>query len=399
MASLRTAIGRQRIFVRNLLLSILPVLPRRTVVVATVAGLLLPCARSLGSPRASSHSLHAQVQLAVASLQHWYNPQTGLWNGTGWWNSANALTVLIDDSRATGSRAYDGVIARTWAAHAKGGFLNAYYDDEGWWALAWIDAYDLTGNTRYLDTASGIFRNMTGGWDNTCGGGLWWSKKRRYKNAIANELFLSVAAHLANRAGNASQRAQDLSWALREWAWFRRSGMIERDHLISDGLTPRCRDNHGRRWSYNQGVILGGLAELSRQPDEHADLRAARRIANAAIRHLTDHNGILHDPCEPRCGADGSQFKGIFLRNLAVLYRVQPRARWKRFILRNADSILASDRTPGHTFGLVWSGPPGAPDPATQSSALDALIAAMQIRQAAVGRDPSSQRRSVSGRT
>ena len=80
------------------------------------------------------------------------------------------------------------------------GFINNYYDDEGWWALAWVNAYDLTHTPQYLQMAQSIFADMAGGWDTaTCGGGIWWSKDKTYKNAIANELFLSVAAHLANR--------------------------------------------------------------------------------------------------------------------------------------------------------------------------------------------------------
>lgn len=321
------------------------------------------------------------VRQAVAKLQSWYTPESGLWKTTGWWNSANALTTLTDYARATHSLRYESIIDQTYKVNIRSGFLNQYYDDEGWWALAWIDAYDLTGRQRYIGAAEHIFANMTGGWDSTCGGGIWWSKKRAYKNAIANELFLSVAAHLSNRAASERQRKQYASWARREWRWFRRSGMIEHDHLISDGLTAACKDNHKTQWSYNQGVILGGLAELASHERSRAPLRDAKRIAKAAIDHLADRKDILHEPCEPNCGADGSQFKGIFVRNLAILYGYVPGRKLRHFIFRNADSILRYDQTPTHGLGLVWSGPPGKPNASTQSSALDALVAALQIRQ------------------
>jgi len=324
-----------------------------------------------------------QVRPAVQRLQSWYDPQTGLWKTTGWWNSANALTALIDDSRVSHTDEYLPTIAATYSANIHSKFLNQYYDDEGWWALAWIDAWDLTRNPAYLATAASIFQDMTGGWDQTCGGGIWWNKERHYKNAIANELFLSVAAHLANRTQDPGQRAEFVSWANREWAWFRHTGMIEHDHLISDGLTPQCKDNHGRKWTYNQGVILGGLTELSRFSQHREALRDATHIANAAIARLTDADGILHEPCEPACGADGTQFKGIFVRNLAALNQQRPADRYRKFILANAAGILARDQTADHALGLVWSGPPGKADASTQSSALDALIAALQLEQEA----------------
>lgn len=321
------------------------------------------------------------MRQAVNQLQSWYDPKTGLWKTTGWWNSANALTTLTDYSRTVHTSQYDPVIAQTYAVNIHSGFINQYYDDEGWWALAWIDAYDLTGQQKYLQAAQHIFTNMTTGWDDTCGGGLWWSKKRHYKNAIANELFLSVAAHLANRALTLKEHSEYAAWANREWKWFRRSGMIERDHLISDGLTSACRDNHKTKWTYNQGVILGGLVQLARYDHSRRPIRMAHKIADAAIEHLATPIGILHEPCEPDCGGDGSQFKGIFVRNLASLYMYKPVARYREFLLTNAASILRRDQTPDHALGLVWSGPPDQPNASTQSSALDALVAALQISQ------------------
>ena len=197
---------------------------------------------SARGPRAANDRAH--LRAAIDALQQWYDLKTGLYRTTGWWNSANAITALANFSRVTHSTKYLPVFANTLqAAQQKpdgaAGFINDYYDDEGWWGLAWIDVYDLTRNAKYLYTADSIFADMKLGWDtDTCGGGVWWSKKTREKNAIENELFLSVAASLANREVDSAKRADDLAWARKEWAWFSASGMINGDDLVNDGLNP-----------------------------------------------------------------------------------------------------------------------------------------------------------------
>ncbi len=323
----------------------------------------------------------------IDTLQLWYSTDTGLYRTTGWWNSANAITVLTDYSRVRNTQQYLPALANTFTAAQKTspGFINRYYDDEGWWALAWIDAYDLTRTAKYLDMAQSIFADMAGGWDTTtCGGGIWWSKDKTYKNAIANELFLSVAAHLANRVEE-SERAKYANWTKREWQWFSATGMINAQHLINDGLNSSkptaCTNNGQTTWSYNQGVILGGLAEFSVFGNDPSLLPKAAQIATAAITRLSDSNGIMHDSCEPKCGDDGPQFKGIFVRNLARLYEAAPSPAYVSFASSNSDSLWTRAQGPNYTLGVDWSGPFDKADAARQSSALDALIAAAFMHQ------------------
>jgi predicted alpha-1,6-mannanase (GH76 family) len=286
------------------------------------------------------------------------------------------------------SKEYRPILDNTFsmAQHTNKDFLNKFYDDEGWWALAWISTYDLTKNPKYLSMAEVIFKDMAAGWsDDVCGGGIWWSKDRQYKNAIANELFLSVAAHLANRVADPEDKAQYLSWAKREWQWFNESGMINAQGLINDGLIskrPRACVNNGQTtWSYNQGVILGGLTELATAEKDSALLDVAHSIADAALHQLTDTRGILHDECEPNCGKDGVQFKGIFLRNLAELEVVSPRPEYKIFAEKNAASIWLNSQGDHHQLGQVWSGPFDAGSAGSQSAALDAMVAAAQMNR------------------
>jgi predicted alpha-1,6-mannanase (GH76 family) len=323
-------------------------------------------------------------EAGLKTLQTWYVEETGLWKTTNWWNAANAVTVLDAYSKLSDTPDFRAILANTFERNSRKNFLNDYYDDEGWWALGWAGAYEVTHEARFLEMAETIFANMTGGWDDaTCGGGIWWKKPGQYKNAIANELFLSVAAKLASLAPDAEKKAKYLDWAQREWKWFASSGMINSQNLVNDGLDAACHNNHRTTWTYNQGVILGGLTMLSKQLADPKPLEVAQSIALSAIAQLTDLDGVLHDPCEPaRCGNDATQFKGIFTRNLAVLNGAAPVPGFRAFLRRNAESVRKNRDADGR-FGVVWSGPSDVKNASTQVSALDALLAAAAAEGAA----------------
>lgn len=133
------------------------------------------------------------------------------------------------------------------------------------------------------------------------------------------------------------------------------------------------------RWSYNQGVILGGLVELNRAAPNDTYLESANKIAQAAINTLSDANMVIHDVCEPNCAPDATQFKGIFIRNLQMLQQVSPNDIYKKVIQACANSIWTNDRNNQNQLGVNWAGPFASADASTHSSALDALVAAIAI--------------------
>ncbi|KAK4238219.1 hypothetical protein C8A03DRAFT_15283 [Achaetomium macrosporum] len=370
-------------------------------------------------PLTSRAAYSESSMLAAQALQGWYNAASGLWSTTGWWNSANCLTVLTDwaslsppgveslnipniiSTTFNNAQRVSVTVQKTISASGMttsmytiettdkrgfSNFINDYYDDEGWWALALIRSYDVTRQQAYLDKAESIFHDMQNGTDGTCGGGIWWSKERSYKNAIANELYLSVAASLANRIPSKKQQYTQI--AKDEWAWFKRSGMINGNNLINDGLKINadgsCVNNGMQTWSYNQGVVLGGLVQLARATGDSSYLQEATAIAKAAVALLSDSNGVIHevDKCEPDCGADGSQFKGIFVRNLHYLQQAAPQDVFRTAIQKNADSIWANDRNAQNQLGIAWTGPADAgdgPNASTHSSAMDVIVAALAV--------------------
>jgi len=114
----------------------------------------------------------ANSTAAVKALQTWYAEEKGLWTTTNWWNAANGVTVLAAYAKLSDTPDLRPVLANTFDRNSQKNFLNDYYDDQGWWALGWAGAYELTQDARYLEMSETIFADMAKGWDDTCGGGI-----------------------------------------------------------------------------------------------------------------------------------------------------------------------------------------------------------------------------------
>lgn len=294
---------------------------------------------------------------AATSLMTEYHRDTGRF--AGWWTSATALTSLIDNIRISGMPSYRYAISTTYdklIGAEDGDFTNAYLDDTGWWGLAWVAAYDVTGDARYLETARKDADHMRDYWTSTCGGGVQWATDKPYKNAVTNELYLRLNASLHNRIDGDTaylQRAED------EWAWFRGSGMINSGGTVNDGLTSACANNGDTTWTYNQGVILAGLAELHRATGDAAVLSSARTLADASTSSdYLNPGGTLHEPYEPDgtgCTSDGDSFKGAYARGLGILDKELPDHPYSAYLDRQAATVYARNRNSLDQYGPRWA--------------------------------------------
>lgn len=335
----------------------------------------------------------ARARVAADVLMSAYDPDKA-WFPSSWWNSAVALQTIGDYMQRTGDRRYLGQLDNTFEKDKGvfpagvlsgdpllGNFTSRAIDDSEWWALTWVEAYDLTRNPKYLDMAVTIANYVYGYWDTgTCGGGVWWNAERTYKNAVTNGLWIRLTAELHNRIRG------DRTWLARArtaWNWFQGSGMINANGLVNDGLTDTCSNNGQTVWSYNQGLAIGAGLELWRATHDPHIMATVRRLADAAIGPGgLISNGILTESCDAldqTCDDNGKQFKGIFMRYWSDLVDTTHDRRYTAFLDKQAESIWNDDRDAADRLGTRWSGDtsddhPNVFDWRTQASALSALI-------------------------
>lgn len=326
-----------------------------------------------------------RARRAVDRLLRLYRP------GAGWlrpapgdvWQLALAIEAALTAYQQTGEPAYLAAVRR-WFGR-QGGRRSRFYDDDAWYVNAWLRGYEVTGDEEFLAEGRAGFADLTAGWDDVCGGGLWWSQDRTYKNAITNELFLLAAARLARlgEGGAPLTRLADgaADWADRAWRWFDGSGLINSDHLVNDGLD-QCRNNGGTTWTYNQGVLISALVELGQLTGDPRHLARAGQIARASVAHLA-RDGILREPSEPACDRDQEIFKGILAQGVGRLCRADPTATadLAQFLRTNADAVWRGARTADDAIGVSWAGPPTRPTRASHASATLLLLAAAALDQ------------------
>jgi Glycosyl hydrolase family 76 len=154
---------------------------------------------------------------------------------------------------------------------------TTWFDDNGWWGLAFLDAYRATGNPRYLYDAQVAHRFISvSGWDTTPWrpGGIWWNTNRSFYagESLAGGTLLSARLYALTR-----EQAY-LDDALKYIAWG--------DVWLTDpvtGLYARLRKPKTYRTSSGTASRSGGAGAtaaadaraLAANPDQAAKLEAS----------------------------------------------------------------------------------------------------------------------------
>ena len=266
-----------------------------------------------------------------------------------WWQ-AHVLDCLVDAQVRDPQPERIKRIERQVRGHRirnTGRWINDYYDDMAWLALALERAGRLAGVERpsALHKLADQFLNS---WVPEDGGGIPWRKQDQFFNAPANGPAGIFLARYDDRLRRAQQMAD----------WIDETLIDPETHLVFDGV--KAGSLVRAQYTYCQGVVLGLEVELAaRTEDEHHAQRVHRLVA--AVREHMTKDGVI----QGAGGGDGGLFGAITARYLALVATTLPertaedataRATAKELVLASAQSAWDYRQTVDGLplFGAFW---------------------------------------------
>lgn len=296
--------------------------------------------------------------------QKYFNSTNNSTSWTNYWPSAHGLDVLTDlyirkPSAALKER-MDAVVT---GVKAKNGntYINYYYDDMEWMALACLRAFKATNDAQYKDIAQLLWTDIKGGWSSDLGGGIWWRKDNSSKNAPSNLPAAILAARLYKEFNN----PEDLEWAKKIYNWQKDVLYEPNSGWVYDNIDAAGNKNTSWKFTYNQGTFIGAALELYLVTNSTLYINDAIKAADYAVSsgQLTDiANGILKD----EGGGDGGLFKGVFVRYFTRLIidgsiETSKKTQYINFLKTNAQKLWTSGTNKSQIlFGTAWNTQPSA---------------------------------------
>ncbi|WP_193044625.1 glycoside hydrolase family 76 protein [Mycolicibacterium baixiangningiae] len=301
----------------------------------------------------------------------------GTWH---YWWQAHLLDCLVDAQLRDPDPERQRRITRQIRGHHLrnlGRWVNDYYDDMAWLALALERADRIAGvaKPRALATLSDQFVNA---WVPEDGGGIPWRKQDQFFNAPANGPAGIFLARYDDRLRRAQQMADWIDDVL-----------IDPDtHLVFDGI--KAGSLVRAQYTYCQGVVLGLETELAvrTSDDEHA--MRVHRMVGAVAAHMAP-DGVL----KGAGGGDGGLFNGILARYLALVATTLPehtaddttaRDTARRLVLDSAEAAWANRQTVEvdgaglPLFGAFWERTAELPTAAgRQAESVEGAVNASEI--------------------
>ncbi|MBV8217062.1 MAG: hypothetical protein JO325_01250 [Solirubrobacterales bacterium] len=436
-------------------------LPERlaAVILAAVilaAALLAPATAHASAPRAGrSLSPEQQGYLAVVEHgfqeasshwgnrpQHWYNavlhdrkryPLATIWDAVPLFEAVDetalASPTAANENRVVafadyGERYWDrnvtpapGVRKKTPAYAPYPGSWNdveTFFDDDGWWGLAFMDASQamrqsgrLRLGSRYLADAERAFTFIdNNGWDTADGGGIWWNTDHVIPGGHGRSgEALAAATDLAARLYQAAGQPLYLQAAENYITWANHNiqatdgnyGLQISDASVmpSDGqgamvaaFTTLCEAGVGVPPSVYAGIPAnqGGAEPSYRLPSDPTSWCSWAEALAAHTAFGVRIGGGTYDGYLPL--NDGPEWDDIYVRGLLSLYGYDHDSRWYGVANQTAQRILAYAQSSSGLFLKAWNGSSSVPGSVPGMLRTDA--SSLSVLAALAGAAPSS---------
>jgi hypothetical protein len=212
---------------------------------------------------------------------------------------------------------------------------SAFFDDNGWFGIAFFDAYRATGDSRFLRDATRAFRFIDiAGWAGDSGGGVWWNTEHEYKTAepLAAAAVLGAEIYEQTRIRYYLTETKKLiAWA-DEHSWNSARGLYARSD-VSDTVM-----------NYVEGMMIGAHLTLCHATGDMSHCDKAEQLANAAMIAFPPSYHWM-----PETDA-------IYLRWMLDLYESDHDLRWYALADQDAQAALANARDGAGFFTKRWDG-------------------------------------------
>lgn len=344
-----------------------------------------------GSNSIPTYNWPAIADSAERSLTYFWSSSASCYlssnNSTDWgqyWPNAHALDVLTDAYLRNPSTSLKSqMLALVNGVKAKNGnsYINYYYDDMEWMALACLRAYNATNEATFKTITDLLWSDIKGGWSTDLGGGIWWRKDNQSKNAPSN----LPAAILAARLYKQFNKAEDLQWAKNIYDWQKQVLYDATSGWVYDNIDKAGTRNNSWKFTYNQGTFLGAALELYLATSNNGYLNDAYKATDYAVSSgFLTNNGVLKD----EGGGDGGLFKGVFVRYFTRLIvdgniDAGKKTMYLNFITSNATSLWSKATNKNQVlFNNNWETMPGTTtDLTTQLSGIMLFEAMAELKK------------------
>jgi hypothetical protein len=211
---------------------------------------------------------------------------------------------------------------------------ETWFDDNGWWGIAFVNAYRATGARRWLTDAERALRYVAAaGWDSRAGG-LWWNTTHPYKAgaALGSDTLLATLIYQQTKSSFALGQAQKFL------AWGNTSGFSQADGLYAgSSLNPTPVD-------YAEGPLIYAQAVLCQLTGgSEACQRSEQQKTNSLKRF-----GYLLD--------FSPQYDAIYLQWMLAVYSIGHERTLYALAADNARNIEARARNSEGLYLLSWNG-------------------------------------------